>query len=379
MKDIVIATEITSIIFLLIFLFSIIVEDKQKNLKKHIFVIILICWIIALVIDSVSWIIVTNPNMTFQLQMFTMASFFMGGIETTAGAYYILAHVNTLEIKSFWYAHVIAIINVSAIIIAIGLTIQGKTYSIESGEFINTPMYVYVGVVVTISLLYLIGFSIHNRKILGAHDTIGFVIYLTIPLIATLIQCIWNELAFSYVASSISAAILFVMLQSKEINEGRMREEILNRVSNLDPLTGLNNRRAYDAVLSKLEANVRMGVIFCDLNGLKYTNDHLGHTEGDKLICIFASIMKKHFRKEDIYRVSGDEFVILLSKLTEEMFDERVEEFRKTLMVHEQIAAIGAAFGQSNSALELISEAENGMYADKNYYYYHTGKERRKR
>lgn len=379
MSDIAIATEITSGIFLLIFLYSVVFEDKRKDLKKYIFSIMLICWIISVVIDSIGWKIVNRPNMGVVSLLFAMASFFMAGIQATAGAYYILAHINMNKELSYWYAHFVAIFNAFAIIVMIVLTIGGKTYSIENEEYIFTPMYIYLGFVITFSLLYMIGLIIRNRKALGTHDTIAFVIYLTIPLIATVIQCIWNDLGFSYVASSISVAILFVMLQSGEINEARMREEILNKVSNRDPLTGLNNRRAYDTFLLELTENEHIGVVFCDLNGLKITNDQLGHAEGDKLICKFAKLIKMHFKKESIFRISGDEFVVIMVAVTEKVFDEKINEFRETITSHDSIAAMGSVYGESGCALDLVSKAEENMYSDKNYYYYSSGKERRKR
>ena len=63
-------------------------------------------------------------------------------------------------------------------------------------------------------------------------------------------------------------------------------------------LTGLLNRRAYDNACKMLIGNRQVGVIFCDVNSLKYTNDIFGHEAGDKLIKSFASILKNSFRND---------------------------------------------------------------------------------
>ena len=85
-------------------------------------------------------------------------------------------------------------------------------------------------------------------------------------------------------------------------------------------LTGLLNRRAYDNTCKMLIGNCQVGVIFCDVNSLKYTNDIFGHEAGDKLIKSFASILKNSFRNDETFRISGDEFVILLSTIDKYLF-----------------------------------------------------------
>lgn len=88
--------------------------------------------------------------------------------------------------------------------------------------------------------------------------------------------------------------------------------------ANTDSLTGVNSRSAYerdeaklDDLLKKDEIN-KFGVVVIDINDLKNTNDNKGHDEGDKLIINVADILKSIFRPENVYRIGGDEFVILL-------------------------------------------------------------------
>lgn len=86
-----------------------------------------------------------------------------------------------------------------------------------------------------------------------------------------------------------------------------------------DKLTDCRNRNYFDEVKSEFEkefdpnrSNNQVAFIFADLNNLKLVNDGMGHEKGDALIVSAAKFLKEKFRKGDhVYRVGGDEFVIV--------------------------------------------------------------------
>ena len=86
-----------------------------------------------------------------------------------------------------------------------------------------------------------------------------------------------------------------------------------------DSLTGLENRTAYSEYVEKLETKIKNKVadftlaIF-DINGLKQINDHEGHDQGDVAIIKAADILRESFPGERIFRIGGDEFVVLMNK-----------------------------------------------------------------
>ena len=85
-----------------------------------------------------------------------------------------------------------------------------------------------------------------------------------------------------------------------------------------DSLTGVRNRHYLNQMLDNWPESVAYtGVIFCDLNKLKFTNDNYGHDAGDKLICNFANILRSLFQTEDIIRYGGDEFVIIIKGIAQ--------------------------------------------------------------
>ena len=85
----------------------------------------------------------------------------------------------------------------------------------------------------------------------------------------------------------------------------------------IDPMTGLYNRNGmeyFSDILYKdaLQNNKYFFVCICDMNGLKYINDHFGHEEGDRAIKSLSQIIKESVDKDDMaFRIGGDEFLIL--------------------------------------------------------------------
>ncbi|UBV44659.1 diguanylate cyclase (plasmid) [Deinococcus taeanensis] len=101
--------------------------------------------------------------------------------------------------------------------------------------------------------------------------------------------------------------------------ERRRSLELLAAAAMTDRLTGLGNRRAFDAALdAALNSASRHGhpvsVASFDLDGLKVINDGEGHARGDEFLRAFAQAMKARLRREDLlYRFGGDEFVAILN------------------------------------------------------------------
>lgn len=90
--------------------------------------------------------------------------------------------------------------------------------------------------------------------------------------------------------------------------------EEISFLSYSDKLTGLKNRAHMERMFSVLDKNKdgKYNIIMGDLNGLKLTNDALGHVEGDKLLCLIGKILTESCEANDIVsRWGGDEFVIL--------------------------------------------------------------------
>ena len=164
--------------------------------------------------------------------------------------------------------------------------------------------------------------------------------------------------------------------------------EIQEKLAYYDQLTGFKNRRAYTEKKAQLEAEKpdHLCVVIADLNGLKQTNDVLGHDVGDSLLKGASECISEAFENIDsIYRIGGDEFCIITNGTKEEA--ERCAKELDRLTAHWKRPAIdrlsicyGIAEVKDNKDLEsVIKEADQAMYESKRNYYKNSGEDRRRR
>ena len=144
----------------------------------------------------------------------------------------------------------------------------------------------------------------------------------------------------------------------------------LRQVALTDPLTGLENRRAFDADVEAAEAAQEdFVVVFIDLNGFKALNDKFGHTLGDSLLRGYGVWLSRvtHERAQ-VYRLGGDEFVVLMrhAVLSPEAFSVWAMERLQIPFVDDVSAAIGIAWRhECETVREVLSLADQRMYAVK--------------
>lgn len=162
------------------------------------------------------------------------------------------------------------------------------------------------------------------------------------------------------------------------------RDESRTRIRQLafsDSLTGLPNRSmlgvlAAQAIASAHELNTRMAVIFIDLDRFKQINDSLGHQAGDVLLRTIAQRLRRSLRGADIVaRLSGDEFVAVLTECDPERLDIAVERMRSALSAPCQVDGVtlvpSGSFGISlypnhgNAFDLLLQRADMAMYQAK--------------
>ena len=113
-----------------------------------------------------------------------------------------------------------------------------------------------------------------------------------------------------------------------------------------------------------------VGVIFTDLNGLKRTNDSQGHHAGDILLKKAASVFKEMFDEAEIFRAGGDEFVVLLTGITEDELNETAENLKQKAAEDGVSFAIGWSYeNDAQNVRRALADADQKMYDDKMQYY----------
>lgn len=154
----------------------------------------------------------------------------------------------------------------------------------------------------------------------------------------------------------------------------------LREMSSHDRLTGFGNRYALDDYAATLDGRGSLGVVFCDITGLKGVNDTRGHTEGDMLILRACDCLKKAFGGCSLFRIGGDEFLVLCRGIERADLMDRITNLKEKLQESDVIMALGIAWYEScfsSNIDKLMIEAEMRMYRDKAAYYKAAGIDRR--
>ena len=149
---------------------------------------------------------------------------------------------------------------------------------------------------------------------------------------------------------------------------GQLREKIHNTQKEIkeyiiytkknayvDVLSRVGNRAAYLEKIKTLDYSSPFALIICDINGLKSINDNYGHENGDKAIIEVSNILQMVFDKNDIYRIGGDEFVILLTDVDKNI----------TLEIYHSINGKFFEFNNSNQLIFPVNISKGIAFYDK--------------
>lgn len=140
----------------------------------------------------------------------------------------------------------------------------------------------------------------------------------------------------------------------------------------VDGLTGVYDRRKY-AIDFKAAKQKDMIAVYVDVNNLKKTNDTLGHKYGDILITAISSSLRDVF-PGSVYRIGGDEFVVILNGVGEGTLKKKLQRFEAKIAQYNESdeddisfeAALGYAVGDGiKTKNEILEEAEAMMYSVK--------------
>lgn len=145
----------------------------------------------------------------------------------------------------------------------------------------------------------------------------------------------------------------------------------LEQISFRDQMTGAMNRYALNSYLARAHLERDMGLIYCDLIGLKRVNDRFGHASGDRTIIQAYQVLGGMFPEDQIFRMGGDEFLVVREGVGREKFQESVEQLKAAAVSSRCWLSIGSAWCQAGgkSFNDLMNEADENMYENKRTYY----------
>ena len=166
----------------------------------------------------------------------------------------------------------------------------------------------------------------------------------------------------------------------EELAERTLAEQVLQFSNEHDALTGLFNRRYFEAKLVSLRQTGAkgVGVICCDLDGLKLVNDTFGHAAGDVMLQRTAAMLREVLPEPTlIARVGGDEFVVLLTEVDESLLRQaygKLQAYKQAGMQESEEFPLQISVGyryrsqcepDSNELDQMLKEADDEMYRQK--------------
>ena len=190
---------------------------------------------------------------------------------------------------------------------------------------------------------------------------------------------VWNSITFGIVA--VAATVFTMTIKIRSLAQSRQ----IVYLSQTDLKKKKKNRNHYESRLQKYPEMCRTNLIcvYADVNGLHEMNNQKGHPEGDKMLRAVADEMLRYFDLEHTYRVGGDEFIAFRPDGRPENLPLEIEQIRRALAEKGYHLSLGTSVrsksGGRMDMLEIVSEAESRMYADKKEFYSDSENDRRSR
>ncbi len=173
-------------------------------------------------------------------------------------------------------------------------------------------------------------------------------------------------------------AVSNIDAQKRRENEFKKELELEKNLARTDALTGTSNKYSYNELEIKINERIKaklldqFAVVLCDLNDLKKINDTLGHEAGDEYIKNAVQIISKIFKNTTIFRVGGDEFVLIIDGNNYYNYEYLIKKLKeiniKNLNTNNPVIACGISEFIPNQDKELndvLKRADEAMYKDK--------------
>ena len=242
----------------------------------------------------------------------------------------------------------------------------GIVFDVKDGVFVRGPVGFLPFAVSGLYMVFLIYILIKrsNKRMM---DIIP-IVFMSLALLSGLIFPFVFGPDYAKIFCSIIAVALFVYYVFQIL-----------QLSKNDPLTGLLNRQAYYAEIDHNRKDIT-AIISLDMNGLKEINDTYGHAAGDEaLITLALCFFKACRKKESVYRVGGDEFIIVCRKTDEEELNRLINQIKKNVSETKYTCSIGYCVvnGDKKHLDEYLKESDKMMYENKANFYSQASQDRR--
>ncbi len=189
-----------------------------------------------------------------------------------------------------------------------------------------------------------------------------------------------RQITFTLLFSIIFFTVLLLMFRSlsnRNLEAEKENTRTFRNMANTDSMTGVRNKHAYSDTEDYLNDLIReneidkLAIIVCDINGLKHVNDTQGHAAGDKLIKDASSMICRYFTHGAVYRIGGDEFVVILQDKGYDTMHEVLREINRevedNISKNEVVISIGYSelTAEDQFVHDVFERADQMMYTRK--------------
>ncbi len=189
-----------------------------------------------------------------------------------------------------------------------------------------------------------------------------------------------KQIIFTLIAVFALAVILLLELRimsKAKLDEEKETSRNFRNMANTDTMTGVRNKHAYSeeetAINSQIQAGgaVKLGVVVCDINGLKHVNDTQGHAAGDQLIKDACAMICEYITHGAVFRIGGDEFVVLLQDKGYDTMPEVIDELNSRIEKNIKEGGVVVSIGydvltpEDHQVRDVFERADKKMYERK--------------
>ena len=257
-------------------------------------------------------------------------------------------------------------------------TIQQSIHS--SDEMIRKAALVFILIVLVILLIAVVAVNSSVRAITYPLELLGRDIKIISDGDLSYRASVYRNDEIGDITSGMNEMVDRLNFTMNELISSQQHADAMSRLATMDSLTGMQNKTSFDRHSELLkqgldEGEKEFGFVMLDLNNLKLINDNYGHEKGDMAIIRLCHIICEIFVHSPVFRVGGDEFVVIVKNEDYKNVEALVERFKAKIRVTSRDRSadpwdrVSAAVGYALYNEELDSDLQSVLdRADKEMY-----------
>lgn len=340
----IIQANFVSLVGLLFIMFFITANPLFPKKQNRRFQLAILCNLLLLIVTSLDYAFAGSGNEFYLARRFT--SF----LNFSCGPVIPLLLWSIFSEQKLKFAAYIPLM-MSAVICFLSMFYPLVFFIGENNSYGRGPLF-FISILTSIFYLIMI-IRQPVKKIYSKHAERLFLMFIILFMIVSVAAEVIVACQFINYNTSAVSLILYYLLLTIQTNI-------------VDPLTGAYNRFMYEHEVQRLEETSDFIITMLDINNFKKINDQYGHSNGDKCLTLLVDTFVSKLVNAKIYRIGGDEFVIISKKCTMDAVKTMIDGIKMLLNEQQLDFAYGSCEYKKGEAIaDTLDKADQLMYADK--------------